>query len=58
MEPLHASDLLRHPPNVLLAPHLGFVTEPMFWRFSTGVTKCLEARLTCEPLVRMVHGVV
>jgi phosphoglycerate dehydrogenase-like enzyme len=54
VEPLPANDPLRQLPNVLLTPHLGFVTEPVFQRFATGVTECLEAWLGQQPLVRLV----
>jgi phosphoglycerate dehydrogenase-like enzyme len=54
VEPLPTNDPLRQLPNVLLTPHLGFVTEPVFQRFATGVTECLEAWLDQQPLVRLV----
>lgn len=54
VEPLPLDDPLRQLPNVLLMPHLGFVTEPVFQRFATGVTECLQAWLTGQPLVRQV----
>ena len=54
VEPLPANDPLRQLPNVLLTPHLGFVTEPVFQRFATGVTECLDAWLKQQPLVRLV----
>ena len=54
VEPLPANDPLRQLPNVLLTPHLGFVTEPVFQRFATGVTECLEAWLGQQTLVRLV----
>lgn len=53
-EPLPADDPLRQLPNVLLTPHLGFVTEPVYQRFATGVTECLEAWLAGKPLVRLL----
>ena len=53
-EPLPFTDALRQLPNVLLTPHLGFVTEPVYQRFAAGVTECLEAWLTGQPLVRVV----
>ena len=53
-EPLPLSDALRQLPNVLLTPHLGFVTEPVYQRFAAGVTECLEAWLAGKPLVRSV----
>lgn len=54
VEPLPLDDPLRQLPNVLLTPHLGFVTEPVFQRFTEGVTECLQAWLAGEPLVRVV----
>ena len=53
-EPLPLTEPLRQLPNVLLTPHLGFVTEPVYQRFAAGVTECLEAWLTGKPLVRVV----
>lgn len=52
VEPLPQDDDLHLLPNVLLTPHLGFVTEPVFKRFATGVTECLQAWLAGEPLIR------
>ena len=54
VEPLPLDDPLRQLPNVLLTPHLGFVTEPVFQRFAMGVTECLQAWLAGQPLVRVV----
>lgn len=54
VEPLPAGDALRGLPNVLLSPHLGFVTEPVFQRFASGVTECLQAWLAGEAPVRQV----
>ncbi len=56
-EPLPPNDPLRQLSNVLLTPHLGFVTEPVYQRFAAGVTECLEAWLVGKPLVRVVGGV-
>ena len=53
-EPLPPNDPLRQLPNVLLTPHLGFVTEPVFERFAEGVTQCLQAWLEGQPLLRVV----
>ncbi len=57
-EPLPMSDPLRQLPNVLLTPHLGFVTEPVYQRFAAGVTECLEAWLAGKALVRVVGSAV
>ena len=54
VEPLQADDPLRQLPNVLLTPHLGFVTEPVFERFAAGVTECLLAWLEGKPLLRVL----
>ena len=54
VEPLPLDDPLRQLPNVLLTPHLGFVTEPVYQRFAAGVTECLEAWLAGKTLVRVV----
>ena len=54
VEPLPAGDPLRQLPNVLLTPHLGFVTEPVFERFAEGVTQCLQAWLEGRPPLRLV----
>jgi phosphoglycerate dehydrogenase-like enzyme len=48
------NDPLRQLSNLLLTPHLGFVTEPVYQRFAAGVTQCLEAWLAGAPLVRLV----
>jgi phosphoglycerate dehydrogenase-like enzyme len=57
VEPLPLDDPLRQLPNVLLTPHLGFVTEPVYQRFAAGVTECLQAWLAGQPLVRVVAEV-
>lgn len=54
VEPLPQDDPLRELPNVLLTPHLGFATEPVFTRFAAGVTECLLAWLQGAPLVRSI----
>lgn len=48
VEPLPLDAPLRQLPNVLLTPHLGFVSEPVFQHFATGVTQCLQAWLAGE----------
>jgi phosphoglycerate dehydrogenase-like enzyme len=49
-EPLPAESLLRDLPNVLLTPHLGFVTEPVFQRFADGVVAHLQTWLSARAL--------
>ena len=53
-EPLPLDDPLRGLSNVLLSPHLGFVTEAVFQRFAGGVTECLQAWLAQQPLPRQL----
>lgn len=55
-EPLPLDAPLRQLPNVLLTPHLGFVTEPVFQRFADGVTECLRAWLAGQPLPRLLSA--
>ncbi len=45
-EPLPATSALLQLPNALLAPHLGYVTEPVFERFFTGFETACRAYLT------------
>jgi len=53
-EPLPLNDPLRQAPRLLLAPHLGFVVEPVFEKFAQGVCECLQAYLAGQPLVRQL----
>ena len=55
-EPLPKNDALRDAPNTLLTPHLGFVAQPVFQRFASGLVECLEAWLAGKPLVRPVES--
>ena len=50
IEPLPTKDALRNTPNLLVTPHLGFIAEPIFKIFSTGITQTLEAWLTQKPI--------
>lgn len=49
-EPLPMDHPLRSLPNVLMTPHLGFVTEQVFGRFAQGIVAGLTAWLHGQPL--------
>ena len=51
-EPLVAEHPLRSLKNVVVTPHIGFVSQPVFAAFAAGVTECLQAWLRGEPIVR------
>ena len=51
-EPLAADHPLRSLKNVVLTPHIGFVSQPVFEAFSRGVSECLRAWLCGESIVR------
>lgn len=51
-EPLAPEHPLRSIKNVVLTPHIGFVSQPVFEAFARGVTECLQAWLRGAPLVR------
>jgi phosphoglycerate dehydrogenase-like enzyme len=51
-EPLAAGHELAKLPNVVLSPHLGFVNDPVFTKFATGVVEGLAAWLDGRPLPR------
>ena len=51
-EPLAADHPLRLLKNVVLTPHIGFVSQPVFEAFARGVTESLQAWLRDEPIVR------
>ncbi len=52
VEPIPADHPLRTTPNTLLTPHLGFVAQPVFKSFTTGVVECLEAWLNGQTIIR------
>jgi phosphoglycerate dehydrogenase-like enzyme len=47
-EPLPHDAPLRSLPNVLLTPHLGFVTEPVFAQFAHGVVQHVQTWLRAQ----------
>jgi phosphoglycerate dehydrogenase-like enzyme len=51
-EPLATGHPLRSLRNVVLTPHIGFVSQPVFEAFARGVTECLHAWLRGAPIVR------
>ena len=51
-EPLAADHPLRLEKNVVLTPHVGFVSQPVFEAFARGVIECLQAWLRGEQIVR------
>ncbi len=53
-EPLAADHPLRSLKNVVLTPHIGFVSQPVFEAFARGVNECLMAWLRGEPIVRQL----
>jgi len=53
-EPLPLNDPLRQLNNILMTPHLGFVSQPVYQRLSQGAVMAVEAWLKGEPLVNIV----
>jgi phosphoglycerate dehydrogenase-like enzyme len=53
-EPLPLDDSLRQLSNILLTPHLGFVSQPVYKKLSAGTVNALEAWVKGEPLVTLV----
>lgn len=49
-EPLAADHPLRHEPNALLTPHLGYVTEETYRLFYGGTVSAIEAWLAAKPI--------
>ena len=50
VEPLPADDVLRHLPNVVATPHLGYVTEDNYRRFYGGAVEDIAAWLAGDPI--------
>jgi phosphoglycerate dehydrogenase-like enzyme len=55
-EPLPAHHALTQLPNVVITPHLGFVCEPVFKQFYSGIVECLNAWVEGKPLVRILSS--
>ena len=49
-EPLPKDSELHRIPNLLMTPHLGFVAEPIFKDFATGIVDTLDAWLDGKPV--------
>jgi len=49
-EPLPKDSELHRIPNLLMTPHLGFVAEPIFKTFATGLVDTLDAWLHGKPV--------
>lgn len=50
MEPIPMDSPLRHTPNLLMSPHLGFIAEPIFTSFANGMVDSLTAWLDGKPI--------
>lgn len=50
VEPLPADDVLRHLPNVVTTPHLGYVTEDNYHRFYGGAVEDIAAWRAGDPI--------
>ena len=53
-EPLPLDDPLRQLSNILMTPHLGFVSQPVYKKLSAGTVNALEAWVRGDPLVTLV----
>jgi len=53
VEPVPADDVLRHLPNVVATPHLGYVTEANYRRFYGGAVEDIAAWLAGDPIRRL-----
>jgi phosphoglycerate dehydrogenase-like enzyme len=52
VEPVPQNYPLTQSPNLITTPHLGFVCEPVYQNFWTGIHEALTAWLTSQPLPR------
>ena len=50
VEPLPVDDVLRHLPNVVATPHLGYVTDDNYRRFYGGAVEDVAAWLAGDPI--------
>jgi phosphoglycerate dehydrogenase-like enzyme len=50
IEPIPQDSPLRHTPNLLMSPHLGFIAEPIFSSFAKGMVDSLTAWLNGKPI--------
>jgi phosphoglycerate dehydrogenase-like enzyme len=50
IEPIPQDSPLRHTPNLLMSPHLGFIAEPIFSSFAKGMVDSLTAWLDGKPI--------
>jgi len=55
-EPLPKDDPFRQLRNILMTPHLGFVSQPVYKKLTQGVVNALEAWFKNEPLVNLVKN--
>ena len=55
-EPLPKDDPFRQLSNILMTPHLGFVSQPVYKKLTQGVVNALEAWFKNEPLVNLVKN--
>ena len=54
-EPMAEDDPIRHAPNTILTPHLGYVTQQNVSAYFTGAVTCLRAWNAGETLPRPLN---